>query len=220
MDQIPDDEPQDDGAADAAEMARVMEEQQRALAVRTSRLGGALLVIWGVVWVACYALKWSESGALGGNPLFRLPSTATDIVIAAVICTALAASGFIGARMGRGMRGPSARSGALYGWTISIGTAVVVMFTVALARSGVDEQSLALVFPGAFTIVFATLYMVGAPLSGTRTPFFVGLLLCLAVLVATTVAVPHHWLVYAVSGCTFFFAAARSGRVAAPMAGA
>ena len=108
--------------------------------------------------------------------------------------------------MGRGCAGRAPAPGALYGWTISIGTAVVVMFTVALDRSGVDEQSLALVFPGAFTIVFATLYMVGAPLSGTRTPFVVGLVLCLAALVATTVAVPHHWLVYAVSGCTFFFA--------------
>ncbi|WP_105567029.1 hypothetical protein [Microbacterium halophytorum] len=216
----PQEDRRDEDAPDPAEMARVMAEQQRALDQRTARLGGALLVIWGVVWVLGYTVKWSQVGALGGNPLFRIPAPAVDIAIAALVGGALVVSGIIGARMGRGVRGPSARTGALYGWTISIGTAAVVMFTVALARAGLDEEALALVFPGAFTLVFATLYMVGSALSGTRTPFVVGLVLCLATIAATTVAVPNHWLVYAASGCTFFVAAARSGRVVGPLAGA
>lgn len=200
----------ENGSAAPAEMARLIAEQQGALARRDARLGSGIMAAWGVVWIVGYLVVWS--GPLGGNPWLRLPLVGVIVAVAVLNIAAAAASGVIGARMGRGVRGPSARAGAIAGWSIFIAMAAVVAVTAALGLSGVDAVTLGRVFPAAFSLVIALALMLSTPAPDTLAPFFAGTALIVAAVAATFIGAPHHWLLFSASGAVFLIGAATAAR--------
>lgn len=184
---------------DAAAMARLMREQSSTATSAYAKPTAAIVATWGVVWLVGYLAVWS--GETGGNPWLRLPAGVEWWVLAGLIAAGVAISATLGVLMGRGRRGPSSRAGAMYGLSFGIGTVTLMLFDVALVRSGLTATQASLLFPGTFTLLIGALYLAGG--TSSRAQFVTGCALLAAVIVATFVGAPHHLLVYAIAGLVF-----------------
>lgn len=207
----------DDSTLDAAAAAALIDQQRARSTRRETRSTAVIIAAWGIVWLVGYLAVWS--GTVGGNPWFRLPAGVEWWILGGLIVAGIALSATLGIAMGSGQRGPSTRIGALYGISFGIGTVTLMLFDIGLVRAGLTGEQAALLFPGTFTLLIAALYMAGSGASvrpGVDVAQYVtGVLLAVAVVVATFVGAPNHLLVYAAAGLVFLagaWAMLRRGR--------
>ena len=116
-------------------------------------------------------------------------------------------SAVLGVTMGAGRRGPSSRIGVLYGISFGLGALTLMLFDMGLVRAGLDDAQASLLFPGTFTLLIGALYLAGSTAARRGidvAQYVTGVLLLLAVVIATFVGAPHHLLVYAAAGLAFF----------------
>ncbi|OLL76402.1 hypothetical protein Ae168Ps1_4818c [Pseudonocardia sp. Ae168_Ps1] len=148
-------------------------------------------VVWGVVWMVI-GLAWSGAG-------FGVwPDTAAGIATAAVIVLSMIASGVLGARLGRGVAGPTQHFGAMYGWawTLSmIGTGVLVG---ALARLG--GPGVGVLAPALFVFVVGAMYTLGGAFWRSRLDYGLGLALQVIAVVSAFTPLPWNSLLMGLGG--------------------
>lgn len=195
---------------DPSDMARLMRTQADRTRRPDIRVLRWLFVLTGVGWFVGFGLLWSSER--GGNPLFRLPSDAADIAYAVVVALSSLAACLLGALVGRGMSGPRARTGAIYGFAWPIAMAGAVLFGIGLVRAGMPAPVAELYFPGACCLVAGVLSICGSAIWPSRERLALGGLLIATTIVATLLGTSHHALVYAVvAGGAFVVAGIRTG---------
>jgi hypothetical protein len=139
-------------------------------------------VAWGVAWLVI-GVAWFGAGS------GAWPGTAAGVATAAVIVLSMVGSGVLGARLGRGVSGPTQHFGAMYGWawTLSmIGTGVLVG---ALARFG--GPGVAVLAPALFVFVAGAMYTLGGAF--WRSPLDYGLGIVLQVIAVLSAFTPLPW---------------------------
>ena len=188
----------DDTPLEPAAMAALMHEQQQRARRSPARLVQGMLLAWGIAWVVGFLALWS--GEQGGNPWFRLSGATPWIIFGTGIGLAVVTSIALGIRMGRGTRGPSQISGAMYGWAWSISMVAVWLFGTGLIAQGLPVAFVNLYYSGAFVLVAGVLYLAGAALSRSTAQFALGVTLLVIPVVATFIGAPHHFLVYGLAG--------------------
>lgn len=196
---------EDTQTLDPAHAASLIEQTESRASRRELRSTAAIVASWGVVWLVGYLAVWSGSG--GGNPWFRLPDGLQWWVLGGLIAAGVVVSAVLGVTMGAGRRGPSSRIGVLYGISFGLGALTLMLFDMGLVRAGLDDAQASLLFPGTFTLLIGALYLAGSTAARRGidvAQYVTGVLLLLAVVIATFVGAPHHLLVYAAAGLAFF----------------
>lgn len=177
----------DEAPASPADALAIIEREQ----ARREPDIGPFFVIWGTVW-AVIGLGWF--GAAFGT-------WSTQVAVIATIAAIVAAgvlTGVVGARLNRGVDGPSQSFGALYGvaWTIAmVGTGVLVG---GLARFG--GPGVGVLAPALFVFVAGALYTVGGAFWHSRLDYGLGITLQAIALVSVFTPVPWNSLLMGVAG--------------------
>lgn len=196
-----DDEHPLDPEATAALIAEQRARVEGATAVDARVLFGA----WGLAWLLGFGLLWAT--ALD-EPLVAVDVDAALAVFAALLVAAGVVTAVHITARSRGVRGVSARQGALYGWAWFLGFAVVWALAFALRRAGAAEDIVSLVMMGTSVVLVGTLYMAGGALWDSTTQWALGAVITVVTVAALLVGLPHAYLVMCLGGGGAMLAAA------------
>ena len=204
--ETPAESPADDRLFDPAAALSLIHEQQRSV-IRQQLSGVAwILGVWGLARGVGFLVLWS--GYDGGNPWFRLPLGVAGTIFGALLVVAIAVSAVVGSRIGRGIEGASAFSGAVYGASWMLGSGSVFAVGVALARAGVDGLLLSLYYPAAYALVAGLIYLMGAALWRSLDQLVLGAIILIVGSIAPFFGAPTNNLVMALLGGGAFLVAA------------
>jgi len=182
-----------DPAASAALIAEQRAKVEAAMDVDARVLFGA----WGVAWLVGFTVLWLRDLE---PPVLRMSQQAGMMVFAALLFAAGAVTAGHLTVKGRGLRGASARQGAMYGWSWSLSFAVVWALAFALARAGASDEVIGVAMMITSLLVVGALYMAGGALWEERIQWALGAWICVATIAAALVGLPHMYLVMAVGG--------------------
>lgn len=198
--------PDDEQPLDPAGMLDVLERQQRAVDHAWMRPVAGLYSIWGAAWLGGFLLLWSASGAVAEQ--VRVPAVAAGIGFAALVVAAVVGSAVLGARMGRGVRGPSQFQGAVYGLSWPLTGAAFGAVGYGLLANGMPRDLFSLYYPAAFALMAGTLYIAGAALWSDRSQLVLGIAILVVGSSAPFFGTPTNYLVMALGGGGAFLIAA------------
>jgi hypothetical protein len=204
---LPAQTPDDEQPLDPAESLRLIAAQQEK-AKDVEPDGRVLYGVWGLAWLLGYTTLYVSS--------LRSPATATleigardvvgqpepwaflaftFLVVGAVAITIV----HIMTRVS-GVRGASARSGALYGWAWFISFAAMSMVLGGLARAGANPEVMSLASNSLSCLVVGIMYLAGGAMWQETRLYVLGVWILLVAGAATIVGLPGLYLVMAVAG--------------------
>lgn len=186
----------DDAPVDPAEGLAIIE-AQRALTRNRSEPDPRLLFgVWGVAWLVGYfGLFWTARDSVGHNP-----AAWSFIVFGVLIASAIVTTIVHVICRTAGVQGVSARSGAMYGWSWSIGFIGIYLIITGLTRAGASTDVLALAWNALPVLLVGVLYLAGGALFQTSVMYALGVWFVLLSGVATVVGLPNIYLVMALAG--------------------
>lgn len=173
--------------ASPAEALAIIEREQ----ARQEPAVAPFFVVWGCSWVVI-GVGWFGAGIGAWSP------TAAGVATAVVILFAGAGSGVLGARMGRGVSGPSQSFGAMYGWAWAISMVGTGVLVGALSRLG--GPGAGVLAPALFVFVVGALYTLGGAFWRSRLDFALGLVLQVIAVASAFVAPPGNALLMSIGG--------------------
>lgn len=195
----------DETPLDPAAMLALSTQQQRRVSTTFVRPVVSMLLVWGVAWLVGFLALWS---ALEPRAPFSMPLQVSGPLFGILIAAAVVTSIVIGSRMSRGIRGSSVFSGAIYGWSWSIGSIAVFFIGSSLINAGMPAELSMLFYPTVYGLVAGLMYLAGAALWNDKNQLFLGIWI-IAVSVASSFAgVPTNLLVMALLGGGGFLVAA------------
>lgn len=186
-----------DGATPGPAESLAIIDAQRALVRDRAEPDGRLLFgLWGVAWVIGYsALFWTAKDAVGQRPAawaFTVFAACLGIAVVVTIVHVLLRT--------RGVRGISARSGMMYGWSWTIGFVGIVAINNGLMRAGAGTEVLDLAWNALPCLFVGVMYLAGGALWQEWTVFVLGVWIILVAGAATVVGLPTTYLVMATAG--------------------
>jgi len=183
-----------DDAERAADSLRLIREQQDRARAALEPDGRALYAAWGIAWLAGYLVLWGSSRS-------RVePEAWAYWVFAGALAAAVVFTMVHTMTRSAGVRGASARTGAMYGWSWLLGFLAFSVFLGGLARAGADGEIMGLASNGGASLVVGLLYLGGATAFGDRNLFVLGTWILLVAGAATLVGLPGTYLVMALAG--------------------
>lgn len=194
----------DDAPLDPAESLRIIAAQTDK--VRATQVDGRVLFgVWGVAWLVGYlALYLTAEGHLPGGSSgpggLLLPATWAYIVFAALIWTAVAVTIVYSIRVGSGVRGVSARTGAMYGWSWFIAFAGMGTIIGGLVNLGASDEIVSLMSNSLACLVVGIMYLAGGTFWQDTRQYILGIWIILVAVVALYAGLPGAFLVMAVLG--------------------
>lgn len=204
----PGDLPGDPTVLDPAEqlqlVARTQARTQRALAPDERLLFGA----WGVAWFVGFGVMWLTSPLRDGGALVPLPG----LVVGSLFFLLLLAAGVLTAwhsiRAGRGVTGPSNRTGAMYGWGWPLGFAMLPCIVLSAERLGASPEATAMMWPAVSGLIVGLLYIGGAAAFDDPLQFAIGAWIMVTTGVGCLLGLLPLYLVMCLAGGGGFLAAA------------
>ncbi|MDF2848856.1 MAG: hypothetical protein K0R97_2838 [Oerskovia sp.] len=204
---LPAQTPDDEQPLDPAESLRLIAAQQEK-AKDVEPDGRVLYGVWGLAWLLGYTTLYVSSlrspatatleiGArdVVGQPEPWAVLAFTFLVVGAVAITIV----HIMTRVS-GVRGASARSGALYGWAWFISFAAMSMVLGGLARAGANPEVMSLASNSLSCLVVGIMYLAGGAMWQETRLYVLGVWILLVAGAATIVGLPGLYLVMAVAG--------------------
>lgn len=162
--------------------------------------------IWGAAWLLGFLALWSAYP--GGNPWFEIPMTIAAPVFVVLLVGSIVASGIIGSRINRGVRGGSSFSGAVYGISWSLCGIAFAGLGMGLIANGMSTELAGIFFPAAYALMCGTLYLAGAALWRDTVQLVIGVALLALGALSPFAGSPGNNLVMAVFGGGAFLAGA------------
>ncbi|GAA1401819.1 hypothetical protein [Oerskovia paurometabola] len=202
--------PDDDQPLDpAASLRLIAAQQEKAKDVEPD--GRVLYGVWGLAWLLGYTTLYVSSLRSAAPPATAtLQIGASDVVgqpepwallaftfliVGAVAITIV----HIMTRVS-GVRGASARSGALYGWAWFISFAAMSMVLGGLARAGASPEVMSLASNSLSCLVVGIMYLAGGAMWQEVRLYVLGVWILLVAGAATIVGLPGLYLVMAAAG--------------------
>ena len=208
----------DDAPLDPAASAALIAEQRAKVQAATDVDGRVLFGAWGLAWFLGFGLLW----LIGTNPprLVVMENVAWLVFVGLLVAAGAVTAWHLTVKS-RGVRGTSARQGAMYGWAWFLSFGVVAALGFALDRAGANEESLGMAMMISSLLVVGALYMAGGAVWEEHRQFALGAWICVATIAAALVGAPHMLLVMSLAGGGGMLAAAaaegvRRRRGAAP----
>lgn len=186
-----------------AEALAAIQSSQRAVQQQTQVSSTALFTAWGIAFLIAYTALY-----IGYDEIEQTPSGWSLLVLAVCIVSALVFTAVHIVRRTSGIRGQSARVGAMYGWAwgLSFGFAMVIFG--AVADAGASPLAMSILTNSVSLLIVAALYMAGGALWQEWRMFVLGAWFAVIGAVAAIVAPPNGYLVQAIAGGGGFLVAA------------
>ncbi|WP_265522708.1 hypothetical protein [Oerskovia flava] len=198
----PPDDAEDAPLDPAASMRLIQAQQERAQSLEVD--GRLLYGVWGVAWFVGYLLLFgSARGDIGprgpelgeNEPAGWAFAVYGSLLIGALVVTLV----HVMVRC-RGIRGASALTGAMYGWSWFLGFGAMGAVLAGLARAGADGELMGLASNALASLVVGLIYLSGGALWRTKRLYVLGAwILCVAA-VATFAGLPTTYLVMGALG--------------------
>ncbi|MFS0701437.1 hypothetical protein AB6N24_15815 [Cellulomonas sp. 179-A 4D5 NHS] len=199
-----------DEPLDLAESLAIIQAQRTRVRDQVAPDPRILFGAWGLAWFVGYLVLWaSASSEPSGHP-----DGTAFAVFGVLLSGALAATIAHIARRSAGVRGASARSGAMFGWTWTIGFSAVVLTMIGLTRAGASWEVLALGWNALSALVVGVLYAAGAAMWEDWRMFLLGAWIALVAGATTLLGVPGSYLLMALAGGGGMLTAATVAHVA------
>ncbi|MGJ7439616.1 hypothetical protein [Aquipuribacter sp. MA13-6] len=197
-----------EGPVDPAEQLRLVAEQQarthRALAPDERVLLGA----WGTAWLVGFGVMWLASPLREGGALVPLPGLFVGLLFFVLLLGAAIVTGVYSVRAYRGVAGPSARTGAMYGWGWFLGFGLVTCVALTAERLGAPPDVTALLWPALSGLVVGLMYVAGAAVWDDPLQFAIGAWILVTTGVGCLLGLLPLYLVMGLAGGGGFLAAA------------
>ncbi|WP_370939811.1 hypothetical protein [Amycolatopsis sp. cg13] len=189
-------------AAESLELIALQHERtRRELRVSPARLFGVWAFTWLVGWGLVY-LSDDRSAAL-------LPGWVAGIVVAVLMADAIFYSAWHGSKPSRGIRGPSRRIGAMYGWSWGISFAAMCLIDIRITKLLPEGSDLVpILWTGTSLLLTGTLYLAGGMLWQDLRQYFLGGWIIVCGGASVLVGVPGNFLVLSLAGGGGFAVAA------------
>ncbi|MET7996620.1 hypothetical protein ABZU76_37630 [Amycolatopsis sp. NPDC005232] len=175
-------------------IARQNERTRRELGASPARLLGVWAFTWLVGWGLVYLADDSHASPL-------MPGWVAGIVVAVLFVAAIAYSAYYGGRISRGIRGPSRRTGAMYGWSWMISFAALSLINVRVMNLGdLDPHTISLLWSGTSLLLTGVLYLAGGMLWQDKLQYGFGAWIIVCGGASVLVGVPGNFLVLSLAG--------------------
>lgn len=179
-------------AIDPATALRIIREQTSLSADRLGYAERGAFLAWGAAYLIGYLLM---ALAIGPEAPGVVAVPVAQAGFAVCICLGAAVSIVLGVRLGRGMRGVSARRGMRYGYAWWFGLLPVYAFSRALERTGLDSTTAGVLVNSVAIIVVACLLLAGGVVWDDPVQYVVGGVMAVGVTVALAVGLPaYYWI--------------------------
>ncbi len=177
---------------DPASALRIIREQSSVSAERLGHSQPAGYLVWGAAYLVGYLLL---ALAVGPAAPGLVSVGAAYAGFSACIGAAAVHSILMGIRMGRGIRGTTARRGMRYGYAWWFAFLPVFALTRALERTGLDSVSAGVLVNSAAILVVACLFLGAGVAWDDTVQFVVGAIMAAGVTVALAVGLPaYYWI--------------------------
>jgi hypothetical protein len=190
----------DTAGLDPAETLRMIRQQQEEARNATEPDGRLLFGAWGLAWLIGYLTMWLSADAAGR------PAGWAGWVLAGCIVGAVGVTVVHSITRTAGLRGTSARIGAMYGWTWFLGFTVFGVMLGAMGDAGASYEVMAIAANGFACLIVGLLYIAGGMLFGEVRMYAVGMWMLVTAGLAAFAGLPNVYLVMAVAGGGGFLA--------------
>jgi hypothetical protein len=159
--------------------------------------------------VTLYYWPWGAAYLLGFGSVFltypsavplRLPGSVAGVIIGALFLAAIVTSLVNGTRSGRGVRGPSRLVGAMYGWSWTLGFCALAAVNTGVARLGLADDAVTLLWSGSALLLVGVLYLAGAALWQDRFQYGLGVWMLVTGAGSVFAGVPGNYAVLSLAG--------------------
>ncbi|WSE35416.1 hypothetical protein VSH64_45745 [Amycolatopsis rhabdoformis] len=175
-------------------IARQNERTRRELGAGPARLLG----VWAFTWLVGWGLVFF-SNDFHARPL--MPGWVAGIVVAVLFVAAIAYSAYYGSRISRGIRGPSRRTGAMYGWAWMIAYAGLALVNVRVMQTGrLDPHTISLLWSGTSLLLTGVLYLTAGMLWQDKLQYGFGVWIIVCGGASVFAGVPGNFLVLSLAG--------------------
>ncbi|GHH70018.1 hypothetical protein [Promicromonospora soli] len=193
-------QPGDPAGLDPAETLRMIQQQQEAARDATEPDGRLLFGAWGLAWLIGYLAMWITARDTGS------PEVWAGWVLAGCIVGAVAFTVVHSVTKTAGLRGASARVGAMYGWTWFLAFTAYAVMLGAMGDAGASTEVQAIAANGFACLIVGLMYIAGGLLFEEVRMFAIGAWMLVTAVLAALVGMPNTYLVMAVAGGGGFLA--------------
>lgn len=180
---------------DPAESLRLIEESQQRVRAATEPDGRLLYLVWGVAWLVGYLVLWSSARPHGGAP-----GAIAFAVFFALLAVAMTITVVHSVVRGAATRGPSNRTGIMYGWSWCLGFLSYPFIIGGIADAGASDEVIGLVANALACVIVGLMYLAGGTFFCDTRLYVLGLWILLTGGIATVAGMPATYLVMALAG--------------------
>lgn len=199
---------EDEETTSPAEALAAIKASQDAVREQTNPSAPAMFAVWGVAFLIAYTALY-----LGYAETAQMPRGWSLLVLAACVIGAMVFTAVHIARRTSGIRGTSAKVGAMYGWAWPICFVFATVIFGAVADAGAPPLVMSILTNAVSLLIVSALYMAGGALFGEWRMFALGAWFAVVGSIAAIAAPPEGYLVQAIAGGGGFLVAAVAARV-------
>ncbi|MEV7097352.1 hypothetical protein AB0M80_31335 [Amycolatopsis sp. NPDC051045] len=194
----------DDEPMSAEESLNLIAQQNR----RTRReLGGGparMLAAWAFAWIVGWGFTY-----VAVLPGVAIPGWVGGVLVAVLFAAAIAYTGYVSARAGRGIRGPSRTVGAMYGYSWALASIGLTVIDIRITQFGsLTSDQVSLLWSGTWLLLTGVLYLAGGMVWQDKLMYGLGAWMIVSAGLSVVVGFPANFLVLAVCGGGGFLLAA------------
>jgi len=193
---VPTDPALDDAPLAPEQVLDIIREQRLVVRDRVEPDGRLLFGAWGTAWLVGYLVLFSTAR----DSATHTPAGWSFAVFFTLIAAAIAVTIVHTVRRSIGIAGPTGRSGAMYGWSWTIGFVAVFLIMTGLTRAGADPVVVNLGWNALPCLLVGVLYLASGALWQSTVLYVLGAWIVLVGGVATVVGLPATFLVMALAG--------------------
>ena len=185
----------DEAPMSTAASLTVIAAEQRRVGRRVTFNPAYMNGAWAIAWFLGFGAAYLAYGRDRVIPAWLGP---TVPIVLLVVATAATIAYSI--RIGSGITGPSRMSAAMYGWSWMLGFACLDVVNLALARDGMPEKTVTLLWSASSLLLVGMMHLAGGALWRDTMLYATGVWTLLASAGAVLVGVPGNFLVLALAG--------------------
>lgn len=186
-----------DGDLAAAESLALIEAQKRRVERQIEPDVRLLYGVWGLALLIGEAAFFFATWA---NSPIAIPEPVAGVTLFVFLASAMVITAVHTARRVAGVRGSSSRQGMFYGWSWMVGFVCLGAIISGVARTGVDDRGIGLLWAAGSGLVIGLLYMAGGAMWLDRTQFALGVWFAVVSAVGAVAGLPWIYLVLSLAG--------------------
>lgn len=162
-------------------------------------LGGGparMLAAWAFAWIVGWGFTY-----VAVQPGVTIPGWVGGVLTAVLFLGAMGYTGYVGARAGRGIRGPSKTVGAMYGYSWAIASIGLSVIDIRITQFGsLTSEQVSLLWSGSWLLLTGVLYLAGGMLWQDRLMYGLGAWMIVSSALSVLIGFPGNFLVLTICG--------------------